>query len=120
MQTIESIRAILARVTYLDWTVEAHMDGARPYLQVVCETGACNTTGVATRWTGRKWFLSFHMTTSEIVQTAFKAVLGAVEHEVRETFKYRDAAVYGPHFDVELLVDLARMGDRALDARSAA
>ena len=31
----------------------------------------------------------------------------AVEHEAREQFKYKGAAVFGPHFDIERLVTLA-------------
>jgi hypothetical protein len=47
------------------------------------------------------------MTVSEIVQTAFKATLTALEHETREKFRYRDAAIFGPHFNVERMVALA-------------
>ena len=54
-------------------------------------------------WTTRKWRLSRHMTCSEVVQTAFKCVLTAAEHEVREAFKYKNKAIFGPHFDVEAL-----------------
>ena len=52
---------------------------------------------------GRKWRLSPWMTKSEIVQTAFAAVLAAVEHEAREHFLYRGQPVFGPHFDVDAL-----------------
>lgn len=58
----------------------------------------------------RKWQLSPHMTKSEVVQTAFKCVLTSLEHEAREQFKYRDAAIFGPHFDVDDLVDLVQSG----------
>lgn len=63
---------------------------------------------------GRKWMLSPWMTRSEIVQTAFMAVLAFVEHEIRERFRYRGRAVFGPHFDVEQLVTLcdAKAEDR--------
>lgn len=57
---------------------------------------------------GRKWRLSEHMTKSELVQTALMAVLAAEEHEAREAFKYRGAAIFGPHFDVDALHELAR------------
>lgn len=87
---------ILANVKYKDWrfVVGREVHGA-PYLQL--------------QWTGengfpctsRKWLLSDHMTKSELVQTAFKAVLTAEEHEVREMFLYKEAAIFGPHFDVD-------------------
>ena len=63
-------------------------------------------------WTGRKWFLSEHMTRSEVIQTVFLAVMTATEHEVRETFKYRGHAVYSPHFNVERLVSLSSQGGK--------
>src|ERR1700677_3139533 len=65
---------------------------------------------------GRKWDLSPHMTRSEIVQTALMAVLAAEEHEVREHFKYKGQAIYGPHFDVEQLLDLTK-SKNSLDVR---
>lgn len=58
------------------------------------------------------------MTVSELVQTALKAVLTAVEHEVREQFLYRGRAIFNPHCDVEELVALCER--RALDVRAAA
>jgi|CryGeyDrversion2_2_1046609.scaffolds.fasta_scaffold58243_2 hypothetical protein len=64
---------------------------------------------------GRKWLISPHMTKSEIVQTAFKAVLTAVEHEVRDAFKYKGELVFCPHFDVDELIEIHRK--RKLDAR---
>lgn len=57
--------------------------------------------------TGRKWRISPHMTKSEIVGTAFKAYLTWVEHEARESFQYRGQSIFGPHFDVDTMVNLA-------------
>jgi hypothetical protein len=68
------------------------------------------------RWNGRKWFLSNHMTRSEVVQTAFKAVLTAEEHEAREHFKYRGQSIFDPHYDVDKLVEL-RSDVACLDLR---
>jgi hypothetical protein len=65
------------------------------------------TTGERTLQCGRKWILSEHMTKSEVVATAFKAVLTAMEHEVREQFRYRGRMVFGPHFDVDVLHGVA-------------
>lgn len=57
------------------------------------------------------------MTKSEVVQTAFKAVLTAVEHETRETFLYRNKAIFGPHYNVDALLKLCESGSTALDVR---
>lgn len=58
----------------------------------------------------RKWLLSPHMTESEVIQTAFKCVLTSMEHRTREHFKYKDARIFGPHFDVNDLVHLCQDG----------
>lgn len=45
------------------------------------------------------------MCKNEIVTTAFKAVMTAMEHEVRENFRYRGASIFNPHMDPDKLVD---------------
>jgi len=57
---------------------------------------------------GRKWLISEHAVISEVVQTAFKALLTAAEHELRESFFYHGRPVFGPHFDVN---ELHRISD---------
>lgn len=57
-------------------------------------------------WAGRKWYLSPHMTDSEVVQTAFAAVMAAMEHEVREKFRFGNASPFNPHFHVDDLAHL--------------
>ena len=106
---VPHLRAWLADVSFRDWQFLLRLDGARPYLQVAAPDDG--------GWASRKWFLSPHMTHSEIVQTAFKAVLTATEHEVREAFRYKGHAVYSPHYDVERLVELLST-DAALELRS--
>lgn len=61
-------------------------------------------TGKPALQRSRKWMLSRHMTRGEVVQTAFKAVLTALEHEAREDFTYKGEVIFGPHLDVEALV----------------
>ncbi|MGA9769189.1 MAG: hypothetical protein WBV94_09120 [Blastocatellia bacterium] len=56
----------------------------------------------------RKWLLSEHMVKSEIVQTAFKCAMTSAEHRVREHFLYKGERVFGPHYDVEALVEICR------------
>src|SRR5687768_12140871 len=56
---------------------------------------------------GRKWYVSPYATESEVVQTALKAVLTFLEHEAREQFHYKGKAIFGPHLDVEALLQLA-------------
>jgi len=60
----------------------------------------------AVEQTTRKWLLSQWMVPGEIVQTALKCVLTAIEHEAREQFTYRGERVFGPHFSIDELVRL--------------
>lgn len=55
---------------------------------------------------GRKWYVSPHATDSEIVQTALMAVIAAEEHEAREHFLVDGQAIFGPHHDVNALIDI--------------
>jgi hypothetical protein len=56
---------------------------------------------------GRKWYVSPHAIPEEVVQTALKAVLTALEHEAREEFTYEGRAIYGPHFSLTALIEAA-------------
>lgn len=84
------------------------------YMQIEFQTIDTAMGGVVIH-KGRKWLLSQHMTRSEVVQTALKAVLTVLEHEARENFKYRGAAIFGPHFDVDALSDIR--AEEMLDMR---
>lgn len=101
--TIGEINQILAQVKYLDWTFELTADAPGHWYLRVKFWAYCAEKQAPAEWTGRKWLLSEHMTRSEIVQTAFKAVLTAVEHEAREQFTYKGKPIFGPHFNVDFL-----------------
>ena len=115
MMTVDKIKDILAAISFNDWSICVRGDDANMYLQVQVY-GKCNVSGKAFQWGGRKWRLSKFMTKSEIVTTAFKAVLTATEHETREQFKYKGVSIFDPHYDVEQLVAL-RIKDACLDER---
>lgn len=118
MMTNERAETILGNVRFPGYAFRVSGDFQRPtYLQAVF-TAPCNFQGGGTTTqTTRKWLLSRHMTPSELVQTAFKCVLTSMEHETRELFTYKGAAIFGPHFDVERLVLLCGTSD-ALEVRS--
>lgn len=107
IQPFIRFRSVLARVAYEKWRFRVGQDGDRCFLQVRFDAPSNTLGGEPVVQHGRKWFLSPHMTDSEVVGTALKAVLTAVEHEAREKFKYRDRAIFGMHFDIERLVELA-------------
>lgn len=99
----------LEQVSYPGASFEVGGSPTAQWLQVRISVSD-SETGAETVFQGRKWLLSAHMTRSEVVQTALKAVLAAVEHEARENFRYKGRAIYGPHFDCEALVELHKHG----------
>lgn len=109
------VAALVRQITYREgyWLLverdKSHHDG-RTYLQVEHERPD-STTGAVARGRGGKAYLSRHMTDSEIVKVAFGLFKSYEEHEAREFFRYRGAAVFGPHIDVSYLVDIARCTD---------
>lgn len=59
---------------------------------------------------GGKAYLSVHQTRSELVQVVFALIKSYEEHEAREFFRYEGQQVFGPHFDVTALVEIAAAG----------
>jgi hypothetical protein len=56
-----------------------------------------------TRW----WPINPEWTKDQIVQTLFKCVLTSHEHRVREHFLYKGRPVFGPHFELDKLWEIA-------------
>ena len=99
---------ILKKVQYRDWVlhVDNGMAGRAPYLQWKW-FDRCSKTGEIKEWASRKWVLSEYMVRSELVATAFKAVLTALEHEAREFFQFDGKVTYNPHVDVIALNEVS-------------
>ena len=109
--TADDIRSILADVRYLDWEFQVGDEGGRAFLQVRFHAPDAESSATGPQHC-RKWMLSPFMTRGEVVQTALLAVLTAVEHEARERFTYQGQAVFGPHFDLDALLQACREGAR--------
>lgn len=117
--TFNEIRKLILDINLpYGWELVLSIPGELATLQVLDPKGFCNETGEPMAWKGRKWFISMHMTKSEIVQTAFKAVMTAAEHEIRESFLYRSRAIFCPHYDVDQLHALRGEALDNLDVRS--
>lgn len=115
MTTYSALQTLIeADLRFRDWTFQFDVEKGRPRLRATFEA-PCAITGESATQNGRWWPLSLHMTRSEVVATALKAVLTAVEHEAREDFLYRGEAVFGPHYDVDELHRLCV--DHATDVR---
>jgi hypothetical protein len=100
---VEEIRAVLGDIRFYNYSLKIEQpENGSPYLQATYVEADIVSGNPQTQHT-RKWQISPHMTKSEIVQTAFKCCLTSMEHRAREHFRYKGAAVYGPHFDVDAL-----------------
>src|SRR6267143_1577479 len=116
------LESTLADIRFKNYEYRLRYDGAeneggRPYLQIAW--WGSDIDGSPSRWHyGRKWFLSSYMTKGEIAQTALMATLAIEEHEVREGFTYKGKAIFGPHFNIDKLVEICERGD-ALEERAA-
>ena len=108
MQTIESIKAVIADCQYNDWMFRVDTnEGGTPYVQVLFKDKD-RITGKEEIQRCRKWMLSYHMGNSEVVRTVFQAIQGAVAHEVNEAFKYKGTRIFNPHMDYDELAQAIR------------
>lgn len=112
----KQIQAIIQDIKFPPWEILLVEEKPGIYLQISDPDAYCNRTGEARPWKGRKWRISYHMTESEIVKTALKAVLAALEHEALESFTYKGLTIFDPHIQVRDLIQLRL--NSPLDARS--
>lgn len=98
--TIERVREILSNVACREYSFHAEQVQGGFHLSVeAIEADAY--TAVPSLQRGRQWFIAETASPGEVVQTAFKAVLTWVEHEARESFRFKNQQVFGPHTDLE-------------------
>jgi hypothetical protein len=120
----QEMRALLREIRFYDYEfkVAVEENSVPEYAKPTCLQASYIepdiVTGEPERQYTRKWQLSEFMTKSEFVQTAFKCCITSMEHRAREHFRYQGHAVFGPHFDVDALLDLCKQ--RAFDYRAAA
>lgn len=99
----------MSHIKYRDWRYIIFDNANDPYLQIQFEENG------ETQYC-RRWFLSEKMSVSDVVRTAFMATLAAEEHEARERFTYRGKRIFGPHYDVDRLVEIAVRENLAINA----
>lgn len=107
MKTLEELKAVLQDITYKDWTFRIGKMGDGFFLQVQFTSNSNDETEGLELKRGRKWHLSPYMSKSEVVQTAFLAVMTAEEHETRQGFKYREQPIFCPIYSSDALADFA-------------
>lgn len=99
MVTKEEVLGIIGQTSYLDWEFHLGDMGNGFYVQVQFEAED-SATGKVERQHCRKWYISKHMTETEIVDTLYKAVEAAVIHEMKENFKFKGRMIHNPHTSV--------------------
>lgn len=91
----------IKQLEYRDWSYQILGAPDHEYLQITFfadgEDQYC-----------RRWVLDNSMSASDIIRTAWMATMAAEEHEARERFKYKGRKIFGPHFNVDQLVDIAK------------
>ena len=107
---------ILNKCKYLDWKFVT-MEKGDGFLLQVQFIGRDSITGKVALLKARKWYISSHAAKSEVIRTAFKAVMAAVEHETCEHFKYKNIAIYNPHLDPDHMAKKLNKFDRRKKVR---
>jgi hypothetical protein len=101
--TNEELQAIIENISILDRKIIArevvigHPLGW--HLQVTYHE-ADIYTGAIELQKSRKWLIEPDATESDVVETAFSAIMRSYDHVVKEHFLYKGKRVYSPHFDI--------------------
>lgn len=108
--TKQELLGIIANIQFMDWefVITEKGDGWNLQVQFYAHDADDwdNSLSAMVLQKGRKWYISSHATTQEVVRTAFKACLTATEHEACEQFKYKGVAIHNPHIDPDELVNV--------------
>lgn len=103
------IIAIVQAVSYKPgWDIRVSWDRDRPYIQLEATTDDSTGAHEPVTWKSGKRYLSPHMCRQEIVGACFALIRDAEEHEMREWFRYKGAAIFNPHLDPDALAELAK------------
>lgn len=97
------LMTVVSRIRFPGLTIQLEHQEHGLCVRVHCPTGVCTVTGEPAPWSGRPWPVSLDITNADLVQTAFKAVLTALEHEAREVFTFQGETVMQPHRNMDLV-----------------
>jgi hypothetical protein len=102
-------------IKYKDWEFHVSDNPCDIWVQIRFMAPDNFHGGEAAEQHCRKWRLSIHMSKTELVRTAFLAVIQAERHESEETFLYKGKAVFNSHLDIDKLAGLH--DENAMDYR---
>lgn len=105
----ERVHEVIKRINLLwrdAYALETGEDDYGVFVQVLCRRPDA-VTGEVKLGRGGKRYLRYDQTDGQIVRVVFGALLAYEEHEWREAFLYRGKRIFGPHLDIEALVEVA-------------
>lgn len=97
-------------IRYKDWHFVINEKNGVTYMQVQFEAEDSFAPGKVELQHCRKWQLSEWMTPTELVRTAFLAVIQAERHETEESFLYKGQAIFNSHIAADKLVEVCQAG----------
>lgn len=97
------LHGVLDQISFRSWRWQVYDKGDGFLIQV-------QFTDEGQLQKGRKWYISSHAVTAEVVWTAWLAIKQAVMHEAEEVFKYRGVPILNPHRNPQALVELELQG----------
>lgn len=106
-ELLADVDRVIKRISFPWCWFHVGMMGEGFYIQVRYNERDIKTKEM-TEQHGRKWYISPFSTESEVFQTGLKAVLTSAEHRVREHFLVDGVRVFGPHLDVDALIDFVK------------
>ena len=113
--TVKEVKAISDRVKIrfmgIDFSVRVARDVKTPiegriFIQMYFKA-PCTNTGKIIDCFSRKYYLSDHMTTDEIIKTIYSAFKTSVEHEAMESFRVDGKILFNPHINFEKLLEIS-------------
>jgi len=104
---IFGLRAILDNISYKNCRFECGAFGLENAFWIQVQYPVVEK-GVARTAYARRWVIEAKSTPWQVVATALKACITVEEHEAREAFLYKGAAVFYPHHDIDKLVEIRK------------
>ena len=110
--TIEQLKDIVLRVNYPDHRWLIGDDGSSLFIQIAYDEVDVDEPERGLReQRGRKWKISRWMIEDEVFRTMLAASLASAEHRVREHFLVDGVRVFGPHLDINQLIEFVKQSE---------
>jgi hypothetical protein len=99
----QRVKAIIDDVKYRDWNIVVAHFGGISILHLEW-TDKCVISGLNDIQVSRPWLISEDQSDDAILNTIFKAIMCAEEHETKERFTYKGKRVFNPHIEIKDLM----------------